>query len=168
MQVSASSIFSTLLTVSCNFCSDIIDDKVVLIFAEVSGDILKSFLSLIYTGFSDTLSTTHQRSELQDLCRQLQLKSINPAPRTQTARSSMGYAIVEAPECYTSLVNFMHSPVQVDNINDFLDASMSEFSTMLKTEPIDHTENDEYYEDSAVVVDLPIKSSGRTIYSCTP
>ena len=158
-QVSASTIFSTLLTVNCNFCSDVIDDKVVLVFAEISGDILKSFLSLIYTGLSETMSTARERSELQYLCRQLQLKSVNPAP-VPTARHPMGYKMVETPECYTTLNNFMHSPAQVNNIDKFLDISMNEFGSMLKTEPADYVENElDYFEDS-VVVDLPTKKSG--------
>jgi hypothetical protein len=152
---------------------------VVLIFAEVSGDTLKSFLSLIYTGLSDNLGTIYKRRELLDLCIQVGLKSINPAPTSHTARCSVGYKIVEAPECYSTLKNFMHSPVQIDHVNEFLDYSMSEFSNMIttKTEPIDYVENDDYvenndylgnedyYEESAIVVDLPVKSSGNRLNS---
>ncbi len=159
-QISASDIFSTLLTVNCNFCSDVIDDKVVLVFAEVSGDTLKSFLSLVYTGLSETMNTAREGNELQYLCRQLKVKAVNPAP-VPTARRPMGYKMVEAPECYTTLNNFMHSPAQVNNIDKFLDISMNEFGTMLKTEPVDYVENElDYFEDS-VVVDLPTKKSGN-------
>jgi hypothetical protein len=108
------------------------------------------------------MNTSRERGELQYLCRQLQLKSVNPAPAI-SARPSMGYKIVETPECYTTLNNFMHSPAQVNNIDKFLDISMNEFGTMLKTEPADYIENDlDYYEDS-VVVDLPLKKSGNKI-----
>jgi len=112
--VSASTLFATLLTVNCNFCNDVTEEKVVIIFAEISGNILKSFLSLIYTGLSDTLSTTDERRELQYLCRQFQLKSVNPAPPPDAfAIPLMGYKSVEVPECYSSLTSFMHSPAQV-------------------------------------------------------
>jgi len=73
----------------------------------------------------------------------------------------------------------MHSPVQIDHVNEFLDYSMSEFSNMIttKTEPIDYVENDnyvenndylgneDYYEESAIVVDPPVKSSGNRLNS---
>jgi hypothetical protein len=112
-QVSASRLFGTLLSINCDHCNDITDEKVVLIFAGITGKILKNFLSLIYTGTSDNMDTVDEQLQLQHLCRQFKLKSVVPTSPATAARSLMGYKDVEPPECYSNLSSFLHSPAQV-------------------------------------------------------
>jgi hypothetical protein len=154
-QVSASRIFATLLTINCDHCGDITDDKVVLIFAGISGQVLKSFLALIYTGMSDDMSNV---DELHRLCRQFQLYSVTPAPPSSLTRSLVSFKDVEPPECYTNLRSYMHSPTQMNNLDKFLDVSINEYNQPeLKTEPVDYDEND-YYEP--IEDDYSLDSSG--------
>ena len=112
-QVSASRLFGTLLSVNCNHCDDITDEKVVIIFAGISGKILKNFLSLIYTGTSDNMDAMDDQLQLQHLCRQFQLRSVVPTSPATSVRSLTGYKDVKPPECYNSLASFMHLPAQV-------------------------------------------------------
>jgi hypothetical protein len=102
------------------------------------------------------MTTREMERELKHICHQFQLKSIYPAPLLQTVRRP-GFKIVAAPECYTSLTNFLCYPSQNDNISEVI---------MPKTEPIDHLENDEYYEDSALEVDIPMKATGNYLNYC--
>jgi len=112
-QVSASRLFGTLLSVNCDYCNDITDDKVVIIFAGISGKILKNFLSLVYTGTTDNMDTVDDQVQLQHLCRQFQLHSVVPTSPATSVRSLTSYKDVKPPESYTSLSSFMHMPSQV-------------------------------------------------------
>lgn len=47
---SVSKILGSLLEIPCDFCGDSVDEYSTLFFQGYSGDVLKSFLSLIYTG----------------------------------------------------------------------------------------------------------------------
>jgi hypothetical protein len=48
--ISASDVLDRVLAKNCEFCGDVSDENVVVFFEGISGDVLKNFLSLIYTG----------------------------------------------------------------------------------------------------------------------
>ena len=48
--IAASDVLDRVLAVNCEFCGDISDENVVVFFEGISGNVLKNFLSLIYTG----------------------------------------------------------------------------------------------------------------------
>ena len=53
--IAASDILDRVLAINCDFCGDSYDDNVVVFFEGIPGDILKNFLSLIYTGYFHTI-----------------------------------------------------------------------------------------------------------------
>ena len=87
---SASDFLSSLL-------SDVNDISVVL-FDQVSGNILKNFLSLIYTGESQSLKTKQELRELKDLCERLKIKlgdSINTTVSDSNSNKKFGFREVD-------------------------------------------------------------------------
>jgi hypothetical protein len=48
--ISASEVMAQVLSTTCDFCEEITDENVVVFLEGIPGDILHSFLSLVYTG----------------------------------------------------------------------------------------------------------------------
>ncbi len=114
--MAASDVFASLLSINCNHCEEVSDENVVLIFDQIPGNILRNFLSLIYTGASSSLQTRTEQNALKELCLQLQLKSVvSQSPSTDSNRATInfGFKEVEPPSHYvTSTDKFMDTPVR--------------------------------------------------------
>ena len=130
------------------------DEKVVLLMDQISGNILQSFLALIYTGKSSSLRTSKEQAELKNLCLQLKLKSADSicpsSPLTSDDSVLPGFKEVELPESYaTTTSSFLLPPVQKSHVppDDF------------KVEPHDlaDAENGDYFDE---FVEVDTEDSG--------
>ena len=120
--MSASDVFASLLSINCYHCEEVADENVVIIFDQIPGNILKNFLSLIYTGASSSLKTRVEQNALKELCLQLQLNSVvsqSPTTNFNGPLTNYGFKEVDPPShCVASTDKFMNSPVRDISYDD--------------------------------------------------